>query len=356
MIIQDSAVQLSSQHQSIEVSQTRESLRYWKTANGREPEAGKNQKAETNGINVSLSVEAVEVSLSQEAQKISAAKDIENLEEKELMLNLNMRILREMIERLTGRRVKVSQLNHVHGNRQLSEEAQKKVPDSETGNAGFGLEYTRHQSHYESERAYFEANGTIMTQDGVEVEFAVNLAMERVFYTQENVEIRMGEALKDPLVINFEGSAAQLTKTKFDFDIDSDGEDDLISFVSPDSGFLALDRDGDGFITDGSELFGAVSGDGFTELAEYDEDGNNWIDENDSVFQRLQIWTKDEVGNDTLFSLGQKGVGAIYLQSVGTPFSLKNDVNDLMGQVKSSGIYITEDYTPKTIQQLDLVT
>ena len=37
------------------------------------------------------------------------------------------------------------------------------------------------------------------------------------------------------------------------------------------------------------KLFGTSSGDGFKDLAEYDEDGNGWIDENDSIFNRLKV-------------------------------------------------------------------
>ncbi len=39
-------------------------------------------------------------------------------------------------------------------------------------------------------------------------------------------------------------------------------------------------------INDGSELFGTSSGDGFKDLATYDEDENGWIDENDSIFSK----------------------------------------------------------------------
>jgi hypothetical protein len=56
------------------------------------------------------------------------------------------------------------------------------------------------------------------------------------------------------------------------------------------------DRNGDGAIDHGRELSGATTGDGFAELAAYDEDGNGWIDENDSIYQHLRIWSKDAQG------------------------------------------------------------
>jgi hypothetical protein len=69
--------------------------------------------------------------------------------------------------------------------------------------------------------------------------------------------------LQDPLVINFEGTAAELTERTYEFDLDSDGEADQIHFIGPNSGFLALDRDGSGTIDNGSELFGTSTGNGF---------------------------------------------------------------------------------------------
>jgi hypothetical protein len=45
----------------------------------------------------------------------------------------------------------------------------------------------------------------------------------------------------------------------------------------------------DGRVNDGRELFGPITGDGFAELAAYDDDGNNWIDENDGIYDNLSI-------------------------------------------------------------------
>ena len=90
--------------------------------------------------------------------------------------------------------------------------------------------------------------------------------------------------------------------------------------MNPESGFLALDKNSDGIINDGSELFGTKTGNGFSELAEYDSDGNGWIDENDEVYDQLKVWVKDENGKDTLLSLKEANVGAICLGSSKTTF------------------------------------
>lgn len=133
-------------------------------------------------------------------------------------------------------------------------------------------------------------------------------------------------------------------------------KEENISFAGKGSGFLALDKNGDGKINDGSELFGTKSGDGFRDLAEYDEDKNGWIDENDSIFGKLRVWTKDEDGRDYLMDLKQADVGAIYLGNKDTQFSLKDDSNQLNGEIKKTGIYLRESNgTAGTLNHVDLV-
>ncbi|MCP3930244.1 MAG: hypothetical protein GY705_14215, partial [Bacteroidetes bacterium] len=215
--------------------------------------------------------------------------------------------------------------------------------------------YDSYESHHEYEKQTFAAEGVVVTSDGEEINITLELSMSREFFFEESVSIRAGEALKDPLVINFDGSAAELTTQQFAFDIDKDGTKDQISFVSPQSGFLALDRNKDNIINDGTELFGAITGDGFHELSLGDDDNNNWIDENDSIYDQLRIWSKSENGDDSLLALGESGVGAIYLGNIATPFSLKNEENELLGQIRTSGVFLSDEGRVGTIQQVDLV-
>ena len=128
-----------------------------------------------------------------------------------------------------------------------------------------------------------------------------------------------------------------------------------IYFAGVVSVFLALYKNNDGVINDGNELFGTKSGDGFKDLERYDEDGNGWIDEGDSVFNNLKIWTKDENGKNNLLSLSDVGIGAIYLGRADTTFSL-NDAssNETNAVIRKTGIYLREDGTAGTIQHVDL--
>ena len=101
-------------------------------------------------------------------------------------------------------------------------------------------------------------------------------------------------------------------------------------------------------------MFGVKSGDGFKDLAEYDTDGNGWIDENDEVFDKLKVWSKTEDGKDELKSLKESGVGAIFLGAENTEFTIEGEDGVLDGKVRKTGIFLKEDGTAGTIQHVDL--
>ncbi|MEH6473360.1 MAG: hypothetical protein V7752_19175 [Halopseudomonas sp.] len=206
----------------------------------------------------------------------------------------------------------------------------------------------------ETECSSFAACGTVQTADGESIEFNLNLEMSRSYESTLEYDRTEQVEFKDPLVVNFNGSAAELTEQKYEFDLDVDGVMDWISFTGENSGLLALDSNEDGVINDGSELFGAISGNGFADLAQYDDDGNGFIDEADSIFAELNIWSKLG-GEDRLESLQDRNIGAIYLGSTETPFDLKDGDNQQQGRVRQSGIYLNEDGGVGTVQQIDMV-
>ena len=230
----------------------------------------------------------------------------------------------------------------------------------EAGTTGVGTTWQRITAssgfRTETESTTFASTGIVKTADGRSIDFNVEVSMSRAYMEKCNM-LEVQEYIKtDPLMINLDTNIGSVSDQKFFFDLDSDGKEEEISFAGKGSGFLALDKNGDGKINDGSELFGTKSGDGFKDLAEYDEDGNGWIDENDSIYSQLKVWTKDENGNDRLIDLKDADVGAIYLRNADTQFSLKDDENKLNAEIKKTGIYLKESTGEVgTLNHVDLV-
>ena len=218
---------------------------------------------------------------------------------------------------------------------------------------------TDHMSmeYSESEQMTFATKGQVETADGRVIDFDMELNMSREFTQSiEAFDSGVEVIMTDPLVISMDGLGASVSDRTWSFDIDADGVKDNVSMLSQGQGYLAFDRNGDGIINDGLELFGARTGNAFAELAELDSDGNGWIDEADDVYDKLSVWVKDEAGTDRLVSLKEAGVGAMYLGSARSEFSLNSmEDNHQNAQIRRTGFYLTEDGIAKSMQQLDMV-
>lgn len=362
MIIQNSELMLKSTHLYQESKVEQEDLRFWAGNQTSSSQPNSRSPAWLQGNNPPPAPTLPEdfLDLSPEALK-SANAEIQPTDEPAFSGDeAKFDMIKYLLEALTGKKIHLIQLKDLKSADIEGFNLRKLNLDFRgqplTPLAGWGLEYHYSATHQEREKMNFSAQGVVKTADGREIRIKMDLNMSREFISQQNIDIRAGDAVaKDPLIINFAGPAAALTERNFRFDLDADGSEDLISFVQPGSGFLALDKNGDGTINDGKELFGPQTGNGFDDLRTYDVDGNNWIDENDPVFKQLRVWTRDAQGSNMLLALGQIGVGAIFLGAVNTDFSIKNAVNDTQGQLRSTSLFLREDGNAGSIQQVDLV-
>jgi len=349
MKIASSALQMESSHARLQHHEVRESLSGWVGERARAQPA---PAPASDPVQISSAGKALQTV---ESDAIETAQQAVDNDPK-------LQLIRSMIAMLTGREVKVFDPAELKSKAAPPDGATPPPAESagSTGStrqdAGYGIEYEYSESYSESETTRFRASGSVRTEDGKEISFDLSLTMARSYHEESSVSIRLGEARqkKDPLVLNFAGTAAQLTDQRFKFDLDSDGKTEDINFVTGGSGFLAFDRNGDGKINDGSELFGARSGDGFAELAALDDDGNGWIDENDAAFAKLRLWSKGTAGEDRLLTLREANVGALSLARIATPFDLKDGSNALLGQIRASGVFLQEDGRAGTMQQVDL--
>ena len=114
---------------------------------------------------------------------------------------------------------------------------------------------------------------------------------------------------------------------------------------------MTFDRNGNGKIDDGNELFGPRTNNGFAELALLDDDHNGWIDAGDSMFARLGVWNPAQQG---IASLLQAGVGALGLAHRNTPFELVGAGNLPLGNIAASGVFLGTDGTAHGMHDLNL--
>ena len=217
-------------------------------------------------------------------------------------------------------------------------------------------EYSEYSTYTysESEQTRFSAKGIVNTQDGNEIDFLFEMEMARSFLREESFAwTETGVTLIDPLIVNAGVTTPQFSGVVFSFDLDLDGNLEDIQAPAWGTGFLALDKNKDGVINDGGELFGPSTGDGFGELAAYDLDKNFWIDENDAVFDELSLLGLDGNGEMHLTRIKDAGMGAIYLAGVDTAFDLKNKDNELLAKIKRSSIALNEDGSVSSVQEAD---
>jgi len=367
MQINNSAILMSSQRQFTQRASSSTAMRFWVGNTPPPPLGAANQPAVRLGVPAQRPPIRDEVNISPTArqrkptiEETCACKDTKSAADQ--VSDPKMRMFVILMEKMLGRKFKIFDMTEK--GQKAPDQAENQQPLSQqptteqqpTERVGWGFELRAEESYYEAEQMAFAAQGVIQTRDGKTIKFQLQLEMSREYFRQDLLHIRLGDAaLTDPLVINFDGNAAQLTNQTFKFNLDGQGEAEDIPTLAPGSGFLALDKDGDGRITKGAELFGPTTGDGFQELAAYDDDGNGWIDSGDAVFNRLRIMAQTE-NKQQLYTLQEKNIGALYLNAINTPFTIKNSQNETLGQVAESSIFVKENGEVGSIQRVDLAT
>ncbi len=363
MIIESSQVTMDASRQFNVEESEKETYREWgKRDNRQQPPPLESQAPISLSDRVTLSKEAIYEHALHQVENIltDLSEEIVPEEVEEEITDPRLLTLRRMIEAFTGKRIKLGQVmealkRHEHPAAGPSPgQGNSSEKPVERREQGWGISYEYSQSYYEEERITFSAIGSVQTADGKTIDFSLDLSMERSFYSEESINIQAGDPLIDPLVISYSGNASDLTDMKFSFDLDADGQEDRISNVASGSGYLAFDKNEDGIINNGSELFGPSTGDGFDELSAYDEDGNNWIDERDTIYTKLSLWRKEDDGNDSFVSLKEADVGAIYLGNATTQFDIKDSENQLNGRIQKTGIYLKDSGGAGLVQQVDL--
>ncbi len=225
-------------------------------------------------------------------------------------------------------------------------QAQQEQLEAETTAPNAPAERTIMEFNYRYQAVEASFAGEVQLEDGSSQSFAFSFSLQESY---ASFSIRQEAILKDPLVLSTTGQSFQWTGESQAFDFYSDGSFAQLPTLASGQYYLSYDRNQDGRITQGQELFGPATGQGFAELAALDEDKDGFVDSSDSAWQQLSIWRPGEAPR----SLQDAGIGALSAQSVATSFGLY-DGEALMARIARSGIFLSEHNNVGLIQQVDL--
>jgi hypothetical protein len=148
-----------------------------------------------------------------------------------------------------------------------------------------------------------------------------------------------------PLALDLDGNGVKTLSANAGavFDVNADGRAESVGWLSTSDAWLALDRNGNGLIDDGSELFGSGTSlpdgskalDGFAALRVLDSNQDGTIDASDAAFSNLSVWVDANTNAKTdageLRSLTQVGVQSLSLVAKPTAIIDQGNLIGLMG-------------------------
>ena len=154
-----------------------------------------------------------------------------------------------------------------------------------------------------------------------QINLEISVSTERTTITMQRVDAQ--QQGQDPLVFDLDGDGIELAAAGAGavYDLTGDGVAEATGTVTGGDAFLALDRNGNGRIDGGLELFGDQHGaaDGFAELALYDANQDRVIDARDPIFSQLLLF-RDDNGDGLsvrgeLLTLAEAGIASISLDA-----------------------------------------
>ncbi|MBU3696300.1 calcium-binding protein [Dechloromonas sp.] len=180
---------------------------------------------------------------------------------------------------------------------------------------------------------------------------------------------------KDPLALDLDGDGLETVgitaTTQILFDHDGDGVKTGTGWVKGDDAFLALDKNGNGTIDNGNELFGVdtvmsngqKAASGFAALADLDSNHDGLFSSLDAQFANVRVWrdlNQDGISQaEELQTLAQTGIASINLSSTASTTNLGNgNVMSAVGSfTKTNGqTGAVGEVTTSSVGNLDLAS
>ena len=181
----------------------------------------------------------------------------------------------------------------------------------------------------------------------------------------DNLPREDGYIVYDPLTLDLDGDGIEAIASNGHkgalFDHDKDGIRTATGWISKDDGLLIYDRNGDGVVNDGSELFGdntllkngERAANGYQALAELDDNGDGKVDTADSAFAHLRVWrdlNQDGISQEgELLTLEEAKVKALNLANQNRDRDLGNG-----NTLAEEGTYTDSDGNEKQMGDLNL--
>ena len=176
---------------------------------------------------------------------------------------------------------------------------------------------------------------------------------------------------RDPLSLDLDGDGIETVGANagITFDFDGDGLKTGTGWVKGDDGFLVLDRNGNGKIDNGGELFGVdtvkangqKASNGFDALKDFDSNGDGVFDAQDAQFANVKIWqdaNQDGIAQaGELKTLVEHNIVAINLDSTASNHNSNGNLISAVGSfVRGDGSEGTVNANQSLAANLDLVS
>ena len=173
--------------------------------------------------------------------------------------------------------------------------------------------------------------------------------------------LSVAETVRSPLVLDLDGDGVETTSVEngTHFDHDSNDFAEKSGWVGKDDGLLVHDKNNNGTIDDGTELFGnnsvlssgTTAKNGFEALADLDSNNDGIFNSSDTKWNNIKVW-KDANGNGIvdegeLLSLVQAGVAGINLD-----YEASTTVDNNGNEHKQTGTFIKTDGTTGSVHDV----
>ncbi len=254
-------------------------------------------------------------------------------------------VIRLVVEQMTGRKIRLLEVSDPEsdGGHHEPHEAEE-AEDSD-------VEGRRTTLYYESRTVTFEATGTIRTADGGEIGFSVGLVMESEFLSVGTQVLSEGNGfVSNPIVMDFDGTADDLTDKEFIFDADSDDRGEVGVPAGRGAGFISFHTRDDV----GVDVQGLLSGRAVGKDAAFSGVHNGWMGRSGSILKRLLAWMHAIGGDDRLRTPYDTDAKAAGPGTEKTGLLTKGDDETPGARITGIGVYVSGTRITYTSRQVDL--